>query len=91
MRNRETDRQADRQTGEDEYKHIMNIVRRKKKAEGEGLHCFVARGAYVPSTSESKRQRRRRMMGGGRGGWAKGRKDRMKRERMLDQTQSELE
>lgn len=46
MRNRETDRQADRQTGEDEYKHIMNIVRRKKRQRERGF-IVLLRGEHT--------------------------------------------
>lgn len=86
MRNRETDRQADRQTTM--YEQMMNIVRRKRGGEGKRKRCFIVLfvgRAYVPSTSESKDR-------GGRG-WVVGEKggrmgvDRMKRERRPDQTQ----
>lgn len=39
MRNRETDRQADRQTTV--YEQMMNIVRRKRGGEGKRKRCFI--------------------------------------------------
>lgn len=75
---------------DDEYSE-----RGKGRKEERGFIVSAGRRrAYVPSTSESKRQWRKKRMGGrrgrgvGRGGWVKGRKDRMKRERRPDQTQA---
>lgn len=80
MRNRETDRQADRQTNDVWADDESSEEKKKGGREERGFIVRLQGEAYVPSTSESKE---------GEDGRVKGRKDRMKKEeRRPDQTQA---